>query len=59
MSGKATNKRVLYVGGLDETVTDAILHDSFIPFGDIKSVEIPQDYAGKFGMMNIVRGGVR
>ena len=43
----STNKRVLYVGGLDEGVTETLLHDAFIPFGEIKSVEIPQDYTCK------------
>lgn len=37
-------KNILYVGGLDEPVTEEILHAAFIPFGDIKSVQIPKDY---------------
>jgi len=42
MSG--TNpKTTLYVGGLEETVTEALLHASFIPFGDIKDVNVPVD----------------
>jgi hypothetical protein len=30
-------------GGLDETVNEAVLHAAFIPFGDIKDVNIPLD----------------
>lgn len=28
-------------GGLDEQVTDAVLHAAFVPFGDVKEVNIP------------------
>ncbi|KFM22968.1 Peptidyl-prolyl cis-trans isomerase E [Auxenochlorella protothecoides] len=46
LSGKGTNpKTTLYVGGLEESVTDAILHAAFIPFGDIKDVSVPIDHA--------------
>ncbi len=35
--GKGSNpKTTLYVGGLDESVNESILHAAFIPFGDIK-----------------------
>ena len=41
---KGTNpKNVLYVGGLEETINEAILHSAFIAFGDIKDVNIPLD----------------
>jgi hypothetical protein len=44
--GKGSNpKTTLYVGGLDESVNDAILHSAFIPFGDIKDVNIPLDHS--------------
>jgi hypothetical protein len=33
------------IGGLDETVDEAILHAAFIPFGEIKEVQIPKDNA--------------
>ncbi|KAH7302446.1 hypothetical protein KP509_23G073900 [Ceratopteris richardii] len=36
-------KTTLYVGGLEENVTEAILHAAFIPFGDIKDVTTPLD----------------
>ncbi len=46
VGGKGTNpKTTLYVGGLEESVNEAILHSAFIPFGDIKDVNIPMDHA--------------
>jgi peptidyl-prolyl isomerase E (cyclophilin E) len=46
VAGKGTNpKTTLYVGGLEETVNDAALHAAFIPFGEIKDVNIPLDHA--------------
>uniref|UniRef100_A0A0D6R6G7 RRM domain-containing protein n=1 Tax=Araucaria cunninghamii TaxID=56994 RepID=A0A0D6R6G7_ARACU len=41
----ATQKNTLYVGGLEETVNEAIIHAAFIPFGDIKDVTTPLDQA--------------
>ncbi|XP_055388885.1 peptidyl-prolyl cis-trans isomerase E-like [Condylostylus longicornis] len=38
-------KRTLYVGGLDDHVNKAILQAAFIPFGDIRTTEIPIDRA--------------
>ncbi|KAF5834417.1 hypothetical protein DUNSADRAFT_8919 [Dunaliella salina] len=44
--GKGSNpKTTLYVGGLDESVNESILHAAFIPFGDIKDVNIPMDHS--------------
>ena len=46
LTGKGSNpKTTLYVGGLEENVTDAILHAAFLPFGDLKDVSIPMDHA--------------
>lgn len=46
LQGKGTSpKTALYVGGLAETVTEAMLHAAFLPFGDIKDVSIPLDHA--------------
>mmetsp|Transcript_20055 Transcript_20055/g.36058 ORF Transcript_20055/g.36058 Transcript_20055/m.36058 type:complete len:144 (-) Transcript_20055:343-774(-) len=46
IGGKGTNpKTTLYVGGLDECVTESILNSAFISFGDIKDVSIPLDHA--------------
>ena len=38
------SKRVVYVGGLGEDVTQQILRSAMIPFGTIKSLDIPMDY---------------
>ena len=38
------NKRTVFVGGLDDRVTEELLQAAFIPFGDIKSVSIPKDF---------------
>ena len=35
------DKRVLYVGGLSEEATEETLHAAFVPFGDVKEVNIP------------------
>ena len=37
-------KRTVFVGGLDDRVTEELLQAAFIPFGDIKSVSIPKDF---------------
>ena len=31
-------------GGLDELVTEAVLHAAFLPFGEIKDVSVPLDH---------------
>eukprot|EP00854_Cymbomonas_tetramitiformis_P006940 gene6940-8279_t len=36
-------KTTVYVGGLEKNINEAILHAAFIPFGDIKDVNIPLD----------------
>ena len=41
----ASQKTVLYVGGLEETVNEATLHAAFIPFGEIKDVSIPLEHS--------------
>ncbi len=38
-------KTTLYVGGLDEKVTEDVLRAAFIPFGDVKDANIPLDNA--------------
>ncbi|QIW97337.1 hypothetical protein AMS68_002855 [Peltaster fructicola] len=35
-------KATLFVGGLDNAVSTQILHDAFIPFGDIVDVSMPK-----------------
>lgn len=36
-------ERTIYIGNLHEEVSDEILYQIFIPFGEIKSIEIPKD----------------
>jgi peptidyl-prolyl isomerase E (cyclophilin E) len=42
---KMSKKNVLYVGGLSPQVTEEILQAAFIPFGDIRSIQIPKEYS--------------
>lgn len=42
MAAKKLN--MIYVGGLDDSVTEEILHAAFIPFGELKSIQIPKDF---------------
>jgi peptidyl-prolyl isomerase E (cyclophilin E) len=43
-SGKGSNpKTVLYVGGLEDSVTELTLRSAFLPFGPIKECNIPLD----------------
>lgn len=43
MEAAARAQRALYVGGLDEAVTDATLRAAFLPFGELTSVQVPLD----------------
>jgi hypothetical protein len=44
--GKGSNpKTTLYVGGLAENVNEEILQAAFLPFGNLKDVNIPLDHA--------------
>jgi peptidyl-prolyl isomerase E (cyclophilin E) len=38
-----SHKRTLYIGGLDDNVTEDLLRAAFIPFGEILSINIPMD----------------
>lgn len=38
------SRRALYVGGLADDVTEEMLRAAFLPFGPLKSVEMPRDY---------------
>jgi peptidyl-prolyl isomerase E (cyclophilin E) len=40
----AKRMNMLYVGGIDDTVSEDVLHAAFIPFGELKSIQIPKDY---------------
>uniref|UniRef100_A0A7R9TS74 RRM domain-containing protein n=1 Tax=Prasinoderma coloniale TaxID=156133 RepID=A0A7R9TS74_9VIRI len=48
MEGGAANVgndgRTLYVGGLADQVTAETLNAAFVPFGDVRDVQIPMDY---------------
>ena len=39
------SRRALYVGGLADPLTETTLRAAFLPFGPVKSVEMPRDYA--------------
>jgi len=39
-----SDKLVIYVGGLDDSIDEKILHAAFIPFGEIKTIEMPLDH---------------
>jgi len=36
-------KRALYIGGLEESVSEELLRAAFIPFGDLVLVNLPID----------------
>ena len=40
----ATKQNLLYVGGIDDECTEDLLFAAFIPFGPLKSVQIPKDF---------------
>ena len=40
----ANEKSVIYVGGIDDNITEDILIAAFIPFGEIKNIDIPLDH---------------
>lgn len=42
-----SNKKMLYVGGIADEVTEKIVHGAFIPFGDIADITIPLDYSSQ------------
>ena len=37
------DKRTLYVGGLDDSVTEATIRAAFVPFGELTDVNLPMD----------------
>eukprot|EP01134_Creolimax_fragrantissima_P002441 CFRG2441T1 len=40
----ASNKRILYVGGLAEECTEQVLKAAFVPFGEVADINMPIDY---------------
>ena len=41
------DRRILYVGGLADEVSEETLHAAFVPFGELQEVNVPRDHAGK------------
>lgn len=41
---EVSDKLVIYVGGLDDSVNDKILYSAFVPYGEVKSIDIPVDF---------------
>jgi len=37
-------RTILYVGGVEESVTEDVLHAAFIPFGPLRSVQLPRNF---------------
>ncbi|TKA32756.1 hypothetical protein B0A50_00981 [Salinomyces thailandicus] len=42
MSDQSRQKATIFIGGLDNQVTQQTLHDAFIPFGEIIDVSLPK-----------------
>uniref|UniRef100_A0A0K8VXP2 Peptidyl-prolyl cis-trans isomerase n=1 Tax=Bactrocera latifrons TaxID=174628 RepID=A0A0K8VXP2_BACLA len=40
----SNDKRTIYVGALADEVTEKLLNNAFIPFGDIADIQMPVDY---------------
>jgi RNA recognition motif-containing protein len=40
----AKARNLLYVGGLENEVTEDTLFAAFVPFGPLRSVQIPKDF---------------
>ena len=38
------DKPIIYVGGLDDQVDEKSLHAAFVPFGEVKTIEMPLDH---------------
>ncbi|KEY70408.1 hypothetical protein S7711_06576 [Stachybotrys chartarum IBT 7711] len=45
MTDSARWKATVYVGGLSPVVTTSLVHDAFIPFGEIVDVQVPKSDA--------------
>mmetsp|Transcript_59914 Transcript_59914/g.69995 ORF Transcript_59914/g.69995 Transcript_59914/m.69995 type:complete len:141 (+) Transcript_59914:306-728(+) len=43
--GAIQSRRTVYVGGIADGATEATIRAAFVPFGPIKSIDIPRDYA--------------
>ena len=45
MEAEARARRTLYVGGLEESLGEGVLRAAFLPFGEIKDVNMPMNHA--------------
>jgi len=53
--GAIQSRRTVYVGGIADGATEATIRAAFVPFGPIKSIDIPRDYAkGAFLLISFV-----
>lgn len=43
----SNDKRTVYVGGLSDDVTEQLIKDAFIPFGDIVDIQMPIEYGSQ------------
>ena len=41
MEARVNDKRTLYVGGLEESVTEKTLQAAFLPFGELTDINMP------------------
>ena len=39
-----SKRKMIYVGGLDQSVSEEMLHAAFVPFGNIREVSIAKDF---------------
>jgi peptidyl-prolyl isomerase E (cyclophilin E) len=44
MGESRSQKKTIYVGGLNEDVDEKVLRAAFIPFGELSEVQLPIDY---------------
>lgn len=44
------DKRTIYVGGLADEVTEKLLNNAFIPFGDLVDIQMPM---GRFSLVYV------
>mmetsp|Transcript_31512 Transcript_31512/g.57920 ORF Transcript_31512/g.57920 Transcript_31512/m.57920 type:complete len:125 (-) Transcript_31512:23-397(-) len=60
MTDSSIMRRTVYVGGLAETVDRNTLEAAFVPFGEVKTVEIPLDTTTSknrgFGFVEFING---
>ena len=46
-SGENSHRKIVFVGGLDDSIDETLLHAAFTPFGDIVSVYLPRGNVNK------------